>query len=174
MSALHHRFALLAPAAGTFAIVALLGATFLSSPLTAARAADAPSQAAAPTAAPPGAADAAGTEAETVEQRITNLHAELKITPEEESKWNNVAQAMRENAAAMQKLAAARTVQAPQSMSAVDDLKGYEKFAQAHVDGLKNLLASFEVLYNTFPDAQKKNADQVFQTFGQKGRAEHS
>jgi protein CpxP len=168
MSALHHRIAIFAPAAGTIAIVALLSATFLTSPLTAARAADAPSQAA-----PPGAADAAATEAETVEQRITNLHAELKITPEEESKWNNVAQAMRENAAAMEKLAAARTVQAPQSMSAIDDLKSYEKFAQAHADGLKNLIGSFEVLYNTFPNAQKKNADQVFQTFGQKARTEH-
>jgi protein CpxP len=153
MSTLHHRIAIFAPAAGTFAIVALLSATFLTSPLTAARAADAPSQAA-PAAAHPGA-------------------AELKITPEEESKWNNVAQAMRENAAAMEKLAAARTVQAPQGMSAIDDLKSYEKFAQAHVDGLKNLIASFDVLYNTFPDAQKKSADQVFQTFGQKARAEH-
>jgi len=114
-----------------------------------------------------------GTKAETVEQRIANLHAKLKITPDEEAKWNDVAQAMRENAAALEKLNAERTTQAPQGMTAVDDLKGYEKFAQAHADGLKNLIASFQTLYDSLPDAQKKNADQVFQSFGQKGRAGH-
>ena len=46
------------------------------------------------------------------------------------------------------------------------DLKTYEKFAQAHVKGLKNLIASFSKLYAAMPDAQKKNADQVFQSFG--------
>jgi glutamine synthetase adenylyltransferase len=173
MSALHHRIAIFAPPAGTFAIVALLGATFLASPVTVARAADTPAQTAQATP-HPGAADAAANEVETVEQRITNLHTELKVTPEEEAKWNNVAQAMRENAAAMEKLAAARTVEPPQSMTAIDDLKSYEKFAQGHVDGLKNLISSFEVLYRAFPDAQKKNADIVFQTFGQKAHEGHS
>ena len=45
--------------------------------------------------------------AETVEQRITKLHQDLKITPDQETKWNEVAQDMRENAAAMDKLIAA-------------------------------------------------------------------
>ncbi len=117
---------------------------------------------------------AVDTQAETVEQRIATLHASLKITADEEANWKPVAQAMRENAAAMEKLAAAKTVQAPQAMSAIEDLKAYEVFAQAHVDGLKNLISSFETLYNAFPDAQKKVADGVFQSFGQKGRAAHS
>ena len=160
MSALSHRLSFYPLAARSIAMTALLGASFLAAPLTAAYAAD-------PTAATqPGGADVANAPAETVEQRITNLHTELKITAAEEAKWNNVAQAMRENAAAMEKLAAARAVQAPSSMTAIDDLKGYEKYAQAHVDGLKNLISSFEALYVTFPDAQKKTADQVFQTFG--------
>jgi hypothetical protein len=149
-------------AARSVAMTALLGASFIVTPLTVAHAADAPA------AIPQGGAEAANMQAETVEQRITNLHTELQISPAEEAKWNNVAQAMRENAAAMEKLAAARTLQAPSSMTAVDDLKGYEKYAQAHVDGLKNLIASFEALYVTFPDAQKKTADHVFQTFGQR------
>ena len=161
MSALSHRLSFYPLAARSIAMTALLGASFLAAPLTA--------YAADPTAATqPGGADVANAPAETVEQRITNLHTELKITAAEEAKWNNVAQAMRENAAAMEKLAAARAVQAPSSMTAVDDLKGYEKYAQAHVDGLKNLISSFEALYVTFPDAQKKTADHVFQTFGLK------
>ena len=158
--------------AQSVAIVALMSASFLATPLTSAFAADAPAPAT--RAAPQQGGTETDAQSETVEQRITNLHTELKITASEEALWNNVAQAMRENAAAMEKLAAAKTLQAPQGMSAIDDLKGYEKFAQAHVDGLKNLLSSFETLYASFPDPQKKGADAVFQTFGQKSRASHT
>ena len=47
-------------------------------------------------------------------------------------------------------------------MTALDDLKNYQKVTQAHVDGLKNLIASFEALYAAMPDDQKKTADHVF------------
>ena len=50
----------------------------------------------------------------------------------------------------------------PKNMTAVEDLKTYQKFAQAHVDGLKNLISSFDTLYAAMPDAQKKIADEVF------------
>lgn len=159
--------------ARSVAISALLGASFLALPMATAWAADA--AAPAPQAvAQQGGTEDANTQAETVEQRITNLHSELKISGTEEAAWNKVAQAMRENAAAMEKLAATKTVQAPQSMTAIDDLKSYEKFAQAHVDGLKNLISSFQTLYTAFPDDQKKNADTVFQSFGKKGSSSHS
>jgi protein CpxP len=110
-------------------------------------------------------ANPASTKGESVEQRITQLHAELKITPDEESKWNPVAQAMRDNAANMEKLVAEKHQQAPQNMTAVDDLKTYQEFAQAHVDGLKNLTSAFSSLYDSMSDQQKKNADQVFANF---------
>jgi protein CpxP len=103
--------------------------------------------------------------AENVEQRIKQLHAELKITPDQESKWNSVAQAMRDNAASMEKLVAEKRQQAPQSMTAVDDLKTYQEFTQQHLDGLKNLTSAFSSLYDAMPDQQKKNADQVFANF---------
>ena len=69
---------------------------------------------------------------------------------------------MRENAINMDTLIAANRKTPPQDMTAVDDLKSYQKHAQAHVDGLKNLIASFETLYAAMPDAQKKVADDVF------------
>jgi periplasmic protein CpxP/Spy len=165
MSSFTHPIAKTAPVARSVAIAALIGATMLASPLTAARA-DTTTILLAQAAAPPNPAAAGATETkgETVEQRITNLHAALKITPDEESKWNDVAQAMRENAAAMDKLVAATRTTPPQNMSAVDDLKMYQKFAQAHVDGLKNLMSSFEKLYAAMPDAQKKIADEVFKS----------
>src|SRR6185503_19082939 len=53
---------------------------------------------------PPAAAAATSTKPETVEQRITALKAALKITPDQESKWEGVAKAMRDNAAAMEKV----------------------------------------------------------------------
>ncbi len=150
------------PFVRSVAIAALMGATFLATPLTATRAL---AQAAVtPT---PAAATAAETKGETVEQRITDLHAALQITPTEETQWNGVAQAMRENAAAMDKLVAANRTTPPQNMTALQDLKAYQQVAQAHVDGLKNLISAFSDLYGAMPDAQKKVADQVFLTSGQ-------
>jgi hypothetical protein len=40
----------------------------------------------------PAAAGATETKGQTVEQRIKDLHAALKITPDQDSKWNEVAQ----------------------------------------------------------------------------------
>src|SRR5579864_9232935 len=159
MSYFTHPIAAPAPLLRSVAIAALMGATFLATPLTAAWAQNAPVKTAATT-------EATETKGETVEQRITNLHAALKITPAEETQWNNVAQAMRENAAAMDKLVAANRTTPPQNMTAVQDLQTYQQVAQAHVDGLKNLTAAFSKLYDAMPDDQKKVADEVFLTSG--------
>ena len=163
------------PAARSVAVAALLGATMLASPLSAALAGPAanPASQLAQAAALPKrvAAAATQTRGESVEQRIKSLHAALKITPAEDAKWNDVAQAMRENAAAMDKVVAETRTTAPQGMTAVNDLEMYQKFAQTHVDGLKNLISSFTVLYDAMPDAQKKVADTVFNTFGHRASA---
>jgi protein CpxP len=177
MFAFTRPIALTAPFARSTAIAALMGATMLSTPLIAARA-DTVTTAAiqlAQAATPQNAATSptSPTKGETVEQRITDLHASLKITPDEEPLWNNVAQAMRENAAAMDKLVAANRTSPPQNMTAVDDLKTYQKFAQAHVDGLGNLISSFTKLYSAMPDAQKKVADTVFTTSGREPAPTH-
>ena len=160
------------------AIAALMGATMLASQMTAARAdglASAPMQLAQATA-PKVPAVVGATEAkpETVEQRITSLHSALDITPTEEADWNGVAQAMRDNVAAMQKLVAAKMAAAPKGVTAVADLQTYQEFAEAHVAGLKNLTSSFETLYKSMPDSQKKVADQVFQNFGRPKTPSHS
>ena len=156
------------PFTRSVAMAALMGATMLATPLATARAGTVDNaviqlaQASAPKT--QAGAAAVETKGESVEQRITSLHASLKITSDEDTKWNAVAQSMRENAAAMDKLVAEGRTSAPQNMSAVDDLKMYQKFSQAHVDGLKNLISSFSTLYSAMPDAQKKVADQVFQS----------
>ncbi len=148
------------------AVVALFGATFLAIPMIT-HAADPvaikPTQAATSTTAKTATSD----KPETVEERITALHAALKITPAEEAQWTAVAQAMRDNAAQIEKLVEEKHLKAGSKMSAIDDLMTYQEFAQAHVDGLKNLTTAFKSLYDAMPDADKKNADSVFQSYGQ-------
>jgi periplasmic protein CpxP/Spy len=145
--------------ARSVAFAALMSAPLAAAPLTLAHA-----QSTAPTHTP-SAAPGPANRGENVEQRITQLHSELKITSDQEAKWNAVAQAMRDNAANMEKLVAEKRQQAPQNLTAVDDLKTYQEFTQAHLDGLKNLTSAFETLYDSMPDQQKKNADEVFAKF---------
>jgi len=114
---------------------------------------------------PPAAQAATSSKPETVDQRIASLKTALKITPDQESKWKDVAQAMKDNAAAMEKLVQDKKPKMT-NMTAVEDLKTYEDFTKVHLDGMKNLRSSFESLYDAMPDAQKKNADQVFQSYG--------
>jgi len=147
-------------------IAALLAAPLLISPFALPRAA-AQSGAPPPATTAPGAARISGApgaaatpRGETVEQRIATLHRQLKITSDQENDWNAVAQAMRDNANSMQQLLD-QTRQGAQA-TALDNLDSYQKFAQAHADGVKNLIGPFTTLYNEMTPEQKKNADQVF------------
>jgi hypothetical protein len=104
--------------------------------------------------------------AETVEQRIRTLHASLQITPAQEASWTGVAQIMRDNEMRLQDMITAREAEPKHHVTAPEDLRTYERFTQAHVEGLKALRASFETLYTSMPDAQKLIADEVFDKFG--------
>jgi hypothetical protein len=143
----------------------LIGAAMLAGSLT-------PSMAQNPSSKPPAAAAATSSKPETVEQRISELKTALKITPDQEKKWQSVATAMRENAAAMDKLVKEKRAKMA-DMTAVEDLKTYRDFTQAHLDGLKNVISAFDSLYDSMPAAQKKNADQVFMNFGPSSSHSH-
>jgi hypothetical protein len=91
---------------------------------------------------------------------------EMKVTANEETVWMPVAQTMRDNAAAMLKLVAEKKAQSPANMTALDDMMNYQTFAQAHVDGLKKLNATFKTLYEAMPADQKAVADETFRSFG--------
>ena len=166
MSPIKVRRGALARRAQPFVLAALLGGCALAMPLAAlaqTAPASAPSAAPAHRHAPP-----RTMKRETVEQRVAMLHASLKITPAEEAQWTPVAQAMRDNEATMQKLMAETTAK-PHPLSAVEDLRTYERFTQAHVSGLKTLISSFETLYQAMPQSQKALADQVFHKYGARG-----
>ena len=95
-----------------------------------------------------------------VEARITQLHKELKITKDQETEWNALAQDMRDNARAMSREMQSRNGTKP--MNAVDNLKSYAQIADTHADGLKKIVPDFEKLYDSMSAAQKKTADAVF------------
>jgi hypothetical protein len=143
----------------SLAIASLLGTTFLAGSLG-------PVAAQTPAEKPPAAAAATSNKPETVEQRITQLKTALKITPDQDAKWTAVAQSMRDNASAMEKLVATKRAIAPEKMTAVDDLKTYQEFTEVRLDGLKHLNSTFKSLYDSMSAEQKKNADMVFEKYG--------
>ena len=99
--------------------------------------------------------------ADPVETRIKTLHSSLQITAAQEALWNNFAQVMRDNAKAMadhRKEAA----QNARSRSAVDELKAYAAVINAHADEVRKLIPTFQALYDSMSNAQKKTADEVF------------
>jgi periplasmic protein CpxP/Spy len=108
---------------------------------------------------------AKASKADQIEARITDLHARLKITSDQEDLWNKVTQVMRDNAKAMDTLNQAR-YEKLKSMTAVEDLKSYSEIVQAHADGLKNFVPVFEGLYATMSDDQKKDSDMLFRHGG--------
>jgi len=101
------------------------------------------------------------TRGENVEDRIKHLHDQLKITPQQEAQWNNVAQVMMDNASAVDSAIRDRVAKAA-SMTAIDDLRSYQAIVQTHADGLKKLAAAFTPLYSAMPEAQQRAADAVF------------
>ena len=144
----------------SLAIASLTGAALLAGSLGPATAQTPDSQK------PPAAAAATSTKPETVEQRITMLKTSLKITPDQDAKWTAVAQSMRDNASAMEKLVATKRAIPPEKTTAVDDLKTYQEFTEVRLDGLKHLNSAFKSLYDSMPAEQKKNADMVFEKYG--------
>ena len=151
---------LFTPLTRSFAVASLTGAALLAASMAPATAQTPDSQK------PPAAAAATSSKPETVEQRITTLKAALKITPDLEPKWNNVAQAMRDNASKMEKLVATKRAIPPEKTTAVDDLKTYQEFTEVRLDGLKHLNSAFKSLYDAMTPEQKKNADMVFEKYG--------
>jgi periplasmic protein CpxP/Spy len=111
-----------------------------------------------------------------VEQRISELHAKLKITPAQDEQWNKFADVMRDNGHTMGDLYRQRMALGDNT-SALDDMKQYEQITQAHADGTKRLVEAFEPLYSSLSPEQKKLADANFHQSGKpgehKGRAPH-
>lgn len=111
-----------------------------------------------------------GAPAETVEQRIADLHQRLRITADQEPLWKNVAQEMRDDAKAVEAAAKARQDKLA-TMTALDSLRSSQTVVQTHADRLNKMLDAFAPLYAAMNDDQKKNADAVFRSQSLNGPA---
>jgi protein CpxP len=96
-----------------------------------------------------------------VESHIKDMHAQLQITPAEETQWAAVAKTMRDSTIETDKAIDKRQALV-NSASAVDNLRAYGDIAQAHADSVKRLAAVFAPLYASMSDDQKKAADALF------------
>jgi protein CpxP len=100
-----------------------------------------------------------------VEQHITELHAQLHITPAQQPQWDAFAQVMRDNAKNMSQALQQRGANFA-TMNAVQDMQSYAQLAQQHAQDTQQLATAFETLYGSLSDDQKKNADMVFHANG--------
>ena len=95
-----------------------------------------------------------------VDGRIAFLKAELKITPAQETQWQQVAGAMHENANSLdQAIKTAR--QDRGSMDAVQRLTLREQFAKVRAENEARLLAAFKLLYASLSPEQQQVANQL-------------
>ena len=95
-----------------------------------------------------------------VDGRIAFLKAELKITPAQETQWQQVEAAMRENAKNLdQRISAAR--QNRSGMDAVQRLELREQFAKMRADNDARLLTAFKPLYASLSPEQQQMANQL-------------
>jgi len=102
--------------------------------------------------------------ADRVEKHIAELHRVLKITPAQETLWQNFAAAMRDNATQMDQVYAQRE-QAIAGMNAVQNLESYGEVENTMAQNVQKLLPPFQALYDSFSPDQKKTADSTFQRY---------
>jgi hypothetical protein len=103
------------------------------------------------------------TNPERVEARIKELHDKLGVTADQESKWKDVADAMRDTAKDVRaKIAERDDKTSDKPITAVEELKTYAALAEAHYDGAKRIISPFEKLYDAMSPEQKKDADELF------------
>ena len=96
-----------------------------------------------------------------LERRLSELHAQLKITPAEAPLWDAFAQTMRDSSEATEQAYADRADKLP-TLNADDAMKSYADLAQLHADNTQKLAKAFSPLYAGLSDEQKKTADVLF------------
>jgi hypothetical protein len=99
--------------------------------------------------------------ADAVEQRISDLHAQLKITDAQSSQWDAFAQTMRDNAMKTAQAFHDRS-QKLSSMNADEAMKSYAQLAQNHADNMQKLSSAWSALYAVLSADQKQTADAMY------------
>ena len=105
-----------------------------------------------------------------VEQRITELRTEIKITPDEQKSFDDFADVMRHNAADIDGVTE-KSAALPATASAVERMQAYSNVAQTHAQNVQQLTSAFTTFYNTLTPQQKKIVDASFADHAQKAMA---
>ena len=105
-----------------------------------------------------------------VEQRISRLRTEIKITPDEQKSFDDFADVMRHNAAEIDGVTG-RGAALPSTASAVDRMQAYSEVAQTHAQNMQQLTSAFTTFYYTLTPQQKKVVDASFAEQAQKAAA---
>jgi protein CpxP len=106
-------------------------------------------------------ADVGHNMAAKIEQRITDLHTRLQISPAQQPQWDQFTQVMRDNARDMDQTFQHR-VQTLPGMTATENMQSYAQVSMAHAQDMQKLVPAFQALYGTMSDNQKRITDQVF------------
>ena len=96
-----------------------------------------------------------------IDGRIAFLKAELKITDAQAPQFERVAQAMRQNAQAMDQAMQQLRGNRDQPKSAVERLEARTQFAALRAQSSQRFLDAFKPLYASLSDDQKKAADEL-------------
>jgi hypothetical protein len=98
-----------------------------------------------------------------VEQRIADLHETLHITKAQETRFNDFAQVMLDNAQSFETERMKRTTP-PDNLTAEQSLKDYAQMTEMHARNVEKLSKAFDRLYSDLSPEQKRDADQAFRT----------
>ena len=93
-----------------------------------------------------------------VEERLTALKTDLKITDAQTPAWNNFADAMRANVKAMQSAAADMRPAEGTAPDALKRMEAMDAMAKLHAQGSERMLSAFRPLYAQLNDEQRKVA----------------
>lgn len=97
-----------------------------------------------------------------IDGRVAYVKAELHVTPAQESQWDKVAQAMRQNDTerrqAFQQMLASRGM--PET--ALQRLERKARFSAMRAQQTDRFLAAFRPLYDGMSDTQKQTANDLF------------
>jgi len=93
---------------------------------------------------------------ERVEQRIKELHSQLRITPAERLQWDQFAQVMRDNARDMDQAWLQRADQF-HSMNAVQNMESYAQISEQHARHVQKLVLAFQTLYGRCPTSRSSS-----------------
>jgi hypothetical protein len=104
-----------------------------------------------------------------VEQRLSRLHTEFGITPDQEKLWGQFADVVRSNARTMGGLFSQRRAALP-TMTAADNMHSLTEIAAQHARAMQWMDAAFMALYTAMPPAQQKATDAAMRAEGMNAR----